>query len=1462
MQSANYLYHNELPPLSGRQKHNFENLRLQTLAGLAFLLVAALTGCPNLTNMSDRSRPSVDASTLETGIVTANAEKTGVTVADSPAEVALGLHYVTRAEWDNFDNAITEALAVQNDATATQTDVNEAIETLVEAVAIFKTAKQDNIGTKSADFTGTEKDTLIQTATAAASGVKTSQDGSDIAPNELWIAPAVLDSLNNAINALSGELSDQNYLALATALNTFNEAKQTGKKAKEIRITGLPAELEGAEIQVDLFTTKNIKEDTTICGGYGTAQDGIFRANLYSFAGDQVPWNGSGSYYVVFTTSKGDAYITRNVASFNTDSTTISYAAFEETDIAPDPVDAAGHITGTISFSDYTGTRPEAYINAYYSFFNWIDERGDVYTVDSNGNFAIPFTQSFLDSLQGADQTLHFRLYVGSGDSQYHIELEPKTVGASNLSGDKINVSSFGTVSLADLSLSGAVSFADMPSPMPHSVSVSARYGDFTWINYGQRYAVTVSGAAGTWTIPRDDAFLAALDSGDQAVTFSLYVQPGQSGDTFAIAEKTVTVSKENLDSVDLGTVSLAYLSLSGTLTVSYNGNPASRVRIIVDTAQEPWLAYTILNSPAPNTPWSIILPPFDSPTELSFRIIAYDSSNTELFSKDAITTIPGVSGGSISNIAINYDYTVSLPPSPTPLTLGAWTDGELAAPAQEDWYSFTASGGTYYVSWNDYDAHTEKTGNIKVTAHTGDGAIISGFSEIDAGWATPQAITGKTGIIYLKVEGLSENNTGTYAIKYSQSSDSDSLSAPTGLSASASGDGVSLFWNSVDGAVLYRIYRSDSPDGPYSLSSVSYSTSFIDFLITANTTYYYKVSALAFDGSESPQSDYVSGILLAITGLVVTDSNASGISLSWDSLSEAISYNVYRGDAIMGIPTIGGAKLIDSSSSTSYTDSTVASYSYYYYQVSAVFSGGSESPLSSYVSATSMSAPTNLMVTGSTASSISLSWDSVEGAVSYHVYRSDSADGTYEKITTWSVSNTSYTDSKLDSNTRYYYKVAATAFNMLEGMTGPRSAYVSGMTISGGDSISAPTGLNATDSGDSIYLSWNGVDDANYYNIYRSAYEGDYTYRDTTQGADSNTSYIDSALSAGTYYYKVSAVDSSGNASPLSDYAYATVSAVISAPTGLNATDSGDSIYLSWNGASDALYYTVYRNDSAYGTYSKITDYHYSTSYIDSALSAGTYYYKVSAVDSSGNASPLSDYAYATVSASEPPPGGEDTLSISGGSGKFSVVVTTTTISQENYTSAITTGLVATGMSSNGSAVTLTWTYGDNKTGSYNVLVTDTGNNTSRYQNGVNFSNGSASVSYGSMTELVIEAFKTGSLTINGLPEGTFTVYVFAAGTDISSFAAALSAILNPLAIGGVVASGNTFTITGMSSLEPVDFDASGNLPVLLLNPAGSMMDVGGSIPMYSWATVNFSDGSATASYSSFTGLFMVPSY
>lgn len=165
-----------------------------------------------------------------------------------------------------------------------------------------------------------------------------------------------------------------------------------------------------------------------------------------------------------------------------------------------------------------------------------------------------------------------------------------------------------------------------------------------------------------------------------------------------------------------------------------------------------------------------------------------------------------------------------------------------------------------------------------------------------------------------------------------------------------------------------------------------------------------------------------------APTGLTVT--GTAPITLSWNSVSGATSYNVYRGTISGGLST--KTRLASNDSATTYTDMSTIVGTTYYYQVTAVDSDG-VSDASNEVNATSQSQNGNsnsnpfVLIASKSGSGIILSWSNVSGAVSYNLYRDTISAFITHKIKIASgIPTTTYTDADVTSGNTYYYQVIA----------------------------------------------------------------------------------------------------------------------------------------------------------------------------------------------------------------------------------------------------------------------------------------------------------------------------------------------------------------------------------------------------------------------------------------------------
>ncbi|MHC6202602.1 fibronectin type III domain-containing protein [Breznakiellaceae bacterium SP9] len=119
-------------------------------------------------------------------------------------------------------------------------------------------------------------------------------------------------------------------------------------------------------------------------------------------------------------------------------------------------------------------------------------------------------------------------------------------------------------------------------------------------------------------------------------------------------------------------------------------------------------------------------------------------------------------------------------------------------------------------------------------------------------------------------------------------------LAAPTGVSVSMQSlSRIAISWGAVSGAASYKIYRASSSAGPFTTGvGSSTTTAYTDTELTAETTYWYKVSAVTNGGTEGTQSATVSGRTQWVA-IPVPDTLSLVDSLTWIG-NNAVDSSVY----------------------------------------------------------------------------------------------------------------------------------------------------------------------------------------------------------------------------------------------------------------------------------------------------------------------------------------------------------------------------------------------------------------------------------------------------------------------------------------------------------------------------------------------------------------------------------------
>ena len=326
----------------------------------------------------------------------------------------------------------------------------------------------------------------------------------------------------------------------------------------------------------------------------------------------------------------------------------------------------------------------------------------------------------------------------------------------------------------------------------------------------------------------------------------------------------------------------------------------------------------------------------------------------------------------------------------------------------------------------------------------------------------------------------------------------------------SASSGKPQLTWRAVYGATSYRIYRSTSKGSGYSLLGTTTATSYTNTGAKAGTTYYYRVKAVN-DAGLSPYSNIVSGQVKTVTPkpaapvVKIGNSATSGKPmLTWNAVSGATSYKVYRATSQNGTYSLLGTV-----TATSYTNTGAKAGTTYYYKVKAVNAAGE----SAYSNIVSGRATVTTLTMGHSAASGKpmLTWKAVSGAASYKVYRATTKNGAYSVINTTKA--LTYTNTGTALGTTYYYKVEAlNSAGKSMGFSAIVEGKVAPVLAVGYSSVSGKP-----------QLTWKAVPGATGYQVYRSTQQNSgYSKINTT----TSISYVNTGAKANTtYYYRIVAV-------------------------------------------------------------------------------------------------------------------------------------------------------------------------------------------------------------------------------------------------------------------------------------------------------------------------------------------------
>jgi len=208
-----------------------------------------------------------------------------------------------------------------------------------------------------------------------------------------------------------------------------------------------------------------------------------------------------------------------------------------------------------------------------------------------------------------------------------------------------------------------------------------------------------------------------------------------------------------------------------------------------------------------------------------------------------------------------------------------------------------------------------------------------------------------------------------------------------------------------------------------------------------------------------------------------------------------------------------------------------------------------------------------------------------------------------------------------LDSGGTVIYEGTVTNITVTAGQTTDAGTII--MNYVG--TLAAPPNVVATPADGQVTISWDAVAGATDYNIYMDTVSGVSVTSYSSLQNTTATSYTWSGLTNGTtYYFVVTAVNSSGESAESTEVSATPQAAVSppSAPLNVTATGGDGQVTISWDAVAGATSYNIYMDTvsgvsvSNYASMQSTT----TTSYTWSGLTNGTtYYFVVTAVNSSG---------------------------------------------------------------------------------------------------------------------------------------------------------------------------------------------------------------------------------------------------
>lgn len=338
----------------------------------------------------------------------------------------------------------------------------------------------------------------------------------------------------------------------------------------------------------------------------------------------------------------------------------------------------------------------------------------------------------------------------------------------------------------------------------------------------------------------------------------------------------------------------------------------------------------------------------------------------------------------------------------------------------------------------------------------------------------------------------------------------------------------IELKWDKVDGANGYKIYRKLPSDKNYKelITLYEQTDKYTDQTVTCGTTYQYIIKSFRYENGKTYTSGNNSAVsckaVPPVVKVKVASTGYNSLNVSWEKVNGATGYRIYfKKDNAKNWTTLA---TFENGSLTSCEHRKLTTGVNYTYTVRAYYKDGSKTIWGGFnqtgvTKKPVTSAPKLVSVTSSTATNVTVKWETVSGANGYKVMRKADGSKTWSTIGTTNSKRLSYTDKKVSCGVKYHYTVRAYRNVSKKPVLGSyNSNGLEIMTIPDRPVVSVSSANY-----NKLNVSWSRSNGATGYKVYRKVVNGTYKLiRNISGGAA--TGFADTVECGTEYYYYVTA--------------------------------------------------------------------------------------------------------------------------------------------------------------------------------------------------------------------------------------------------------------------------------------------------------------------------------------------------